>query len=37
MVTGIRHTSVLVLGFVLLALLVACGATPQPTPLDTTS
>ena len=36
MVTGIRHTAVLVLGCVLLALaLSACGGTPQPTPAPT--
>jgi len=36
MLTGIRHTAVLVLGCLLLALaLSACGGTPQPTPVPT--
>ena len=30
MLTGIRHTAVLVLGFVLLVLMMACGGTPTP-------
>ena len=30
--TDIRHVAVLVLGFVLVTLMVACGGTPQPTP-----
>jgi hypothetical protein len=30
MLTGIRHTAVLVLGFVLLVLVMACGGTPTP-------
>ena len=33
MLTGIRHTAVLVLGCLLLALaLAACGGTPEPAP-----
>ncbi len=30
-----RHTAVLVLGFMLVTLVVACGGTPQPTPAPT--
>ena len=34
MLTGIRHTTVLVLGFILLALaLAACSGTPDSTPV----
>ena len=35
MVTGIRHTAVLVLGFALVTLVVACGGTLQSTPTPT--
>ena len=33
MFTGIRHKAVLVLGLVLVAVMVACGGTPQQTPV----
>mgnify|MGYP000695777285 CR=1 FL=1 len=35
MLVGMRHTAVLVLGCVAVALVVACGGTPQPTPTPT--
>ena len=35
MQTDIRHTAVLALGFVLVMLVVACGGTPQATPVPT--
>ena len=35
MFTGTRHTAVLALGCTLLAVVVACGSTPEPTPAPT--
>ena len=35
MLTATRHTAILVLGFVILALVMACGGTHQPMPAPT--